>query len=132
MRLPAQKSRRSGRARPGVVLLEVLVAVTLFAVASAALLQATITSTRALERAQTAETELRRANAFFGAVALWGVDDLDRHLGDRIEGPWHLIIEHPAEMLYVVALADSSEKRVILQTVLFRPTAVNGVQAPSK
>ena len=72
-------------------------------------------------RAEAAETEIRRASAFMDAIALWPRADLDRHLGDRAEGPWRLIIDRPVPTLYLVVLTDSLSRRELLRTALYRP-----------
>lgn len=79
----------------------------------------------AIARARAVEAELRRASAFFDAIALWPRGDLDRHLGDHREGSWWLAIERPLPTLYSVTLTDSN-RAVVLRTWLFRrvPPAV--------
>jgi hypothetical protein len=100
----------------------VLVAATVFSFAGVSLLQATVDATRVLEHTRRSEQESRRADAFFHAVTLWDVEDLDRHLGERAEGPWRLMIQHPTQSLYVIALADSTDRRLRFRTIVFRAT----------
>lgn len=107
-------------ARPGAVLLEALVALTILAVAGAAVVALAADSARAVERAATADAAVQRASAFLDAVALWPREDLDRHLGTRGEGPWRMTVDRPVPTLYAVALADSGGRRVLLATVLYR------------
>jgi hypothetical protein len=116
-------SPRTHRPRRGVALLEVLIAVNVFAVAGVALLEATVATTHVLEHAHISEANLRRADAFFHAVTLWDVDALDRHLGERREGPWRLIVQRPTQNLYLITLADSMAESPIFRTVVFRATA---------
>ena len=108
------------RARHGAVLLEAIVALTILAIAGAAVVALAVDSARAIERAATADADAQRASALLDAVALWPREDLDRHLGTRDEGPWRMTVGRPTPTLYTVALADSSERRVLLSTVLFR------------
>src|SRR6185437_15184452 len=95
-----RRNRRRGRP-PGMVLLEVLVAMTILAVGGAAIVSL--------------------ASAFLDAVALWPRADLDRHLGVRAEGAWHLVVERPLPTLYQVTLTDSAHDHDILSTTLYRP-----------
>jgi type II secretory pathway pseudopilin PulG len=118
-----RRARRS--ARVGAVLLEVLVALTILSTAGAALIAMTVDAMRAVERARAADAELQRANAFFNAVALWPREDLDRHLGDRHQGKWIMRVDRPGSDLYVVELRDSTRRRVLLRTSLYRPEAAH-------
>src|SRR5690242_11607853 len=90
--MPIMLVRRWSKRRTGATLLEVLVAIVILATAGMALAARAAQTTNAFAAARGTETELRRASAFFDAIALWPRDDLDRHLGDRAEGPWRLTI----------------------------------------
>jgi hypothetical protein len=82
----------------------------------------------AVTRAHAAEREMRRANALLTAVSLWPRADLDRHLGDRREGPWSLRVDRLAPTLYTGVLSDSTRRRTLLATVLYRP--LESIDAP--
>lgn len=112
-------------ARPGVVLLEAIVAMTILAIAGGAVVALATDSARAVERAREADAATASASAFLDAIALWPREDLDRHLGARDEGGWQMIIDRPTPTLYAVTLADSAGKRVLLHTVLYRAEATN-------
>jgi type II secretory pathway component PulK len=105
----------------GAALLEALVALALLGtVASAAAWSAT-ESLRAVQRMHAREQEQRLAARFFTAVSLWPREDLDRHLGDRPQGPWRLRIARPIPAVYTVTLSDTvSGGVVLLQTALYR------------
>jgi type II secretory pathway pseudopilin PulG len=107
--------------RDGVVLLEVIVALTIITVAGLATVAVVRQAIDSARRAQESEAEIRRASAFMDAIALWPRADLDRHLGDRPEGAWRLVIDRPAPMLYLVALTDSLSRRELVRTALYRP-----------
>ena len=111
--------------RRGAVLLEAIVALTILAVAGAAVVALASDSARAVARAAAADETTQRASAFLDAVALWPREDLDRHLGARPEGEWRLIVERPTPTLYTVTLADSSASRSILRTILYRAEVKN-------
>lgn len=112
--------------RHGAALLEALVALTILAMAGASIVELATESSRALARARATEAELRRANALFNAVALWPREDLDRHLGDRAQGPWRMLVQRPMPTLYTVQLLDSARRREILRTTLYRRLPLQG------
>ena len=64
---------------------------------------------------------MRDASALLEAVALWPRADLDRHLGDRPQGAWRMQVDRPTPTLYVIVLADSTNRRELLRTTLYRP-----------
>jgi hypothetical protein len=109
------------RPRAGVVLLEAIVALTILTVAALATVAIVRQGIDSVRRAEDAEVEIRRASAFMNAIALWPRVDLDRHLGDRPEGPWRLVIDRPAPTLYLLALTDSLSRRELVRTALYRP-----------
>ncbi|HEY7877801.1 MAG TPA: prepilin-type N-terminal cleavage/methylation domain-containing protein [Gemmatimonadaceae bacterium] len=113
-------SRTDRRRRHGMVLLEVIVALTILAVGAIAMVTLGSASLHAVARADAADRDMRRANALFEAVALWPRTDLDRHLGDRPEGPWLLRVDRPLPTLYVVTLADTASGHLVLETSLYR------------
>jgi type II secretory pathway component PulJ len=106
--------------RDGVVLLEAIVAITILMVAGLASVAMVRQAVESVRLAQQSEAEIRKASTFMDAVALWPRADLDRHLGNRPEGPWRLAIDRPVPTLYLVALTDSSGRRELVRTALFR------------
>ncbi len=114
------------RARPGAVLLEVLVALAILSSAGIALVVEVREAQWSVERAQATEHEVVAASRLLEAVSLWPTDDLDRRLGSRSEGRWTLYIERVRPTLYLVTVADSSRTRPLLQTSLYRPGGVSG------
>ena len=117
---------RKARRRQGMVLLEAIVALTILAIAATTMVALSASSLDAVSRAERADAETRRASALLDAVALWPRADLDRHLGDRPEGPWDLRIDRPTSTLYVIALRDTATRALLLATSLYRPEAPNG------
>jgi hypothetical protein len=107
--------------RSGAVLLEAIIAVVILAIAGTAAVTLVSQSTDAVRRARIVDAEMRQANAFFQAVALWTRDDLDRRLGERPQGDWKLLIQRPTPTLYEVVLTDSAVTRELLRTTLYRP-----------
>jgi hypothetical protein len=102
------------------VLLEVIVALTILATGGAAMIALSSQSIDSLRRARAAEWETERASELLDAVALWPRQDLDRHLGDRAQGSWRLVVERPLPTLYTVTLMDSAGNQVLLATALYR------------
>ena len=112
---------RERRRRDGAALLEALVALVILATAGIAVTALAIESARVVQRAQATEAELRRADAFFTVVTLWPREDLDRHLGDHVQGPWRLRVGRLVPTLYTISLTDSLGARTLLRTALYRP-----------
>ena len=101
-------------------------ALTILSVAGLATLTASRQAADAVERAQRADDETRAASAFLDAVSLWPRADLDRHLGVRPEGRWHLRVDRPSPTIYRVALTDTSDVRVLLATSLYHAEGSRG------
>jgi len=115
------------RKRRGLVLLEVIVALTIFSVAGVSVVTMAASALSAMARAHQADVASQHANHFFDAVSLWPRADLDRHLGDRSEGPWRLRVERPIPTLYVVSLRDSATDRILFATSLYRPEPLHAM-----
>jgi type II secretory pathway pseudopilin PulG len=111
---------RKASLRRGMALLEAIVALTILAVGATTMVALAAASLGAVSRANDADAETRRADALLEAVSLWPRADLDRHLGDRMEGPWDLRVDRPSPTLYVVALRDTTNHAVLLSTSLYR------------
>ena len=109
------------RRRHGAVLLEALVALVIVASAGAGVAVLAVESSAAVQRTRATEAEQQRAEAYMTVVALWPRDDLDRHLGERAQGPWRLRVERPVPSIYTVTLSDSLGIRALLRTSLYRP-----------
>ena len=107
--------------RDGVALLEAIVALTIITIAALACVAMVRQGVESARHARESEAELRHASAFMEAVALWPRADLDRHLGRRPEGPWRLTIDRPVPTLYLVVLTDSTLRRELVRTALYRP-----------
>jgi hypothetical protein len=82
------------------------------------------TFTRTATRARGLDRAVRLGSAFLDAVSLWTRADLERHLGDRAEGPWRLRIDRPGHTLFTIVLRDSSGAE-LLSTSLFRADTSN-------
>jgi len=110
---------RSG-VRHGAVLLEVIVAMTIFAIASTATLARAAQARHAVALSMTSEDRLNAASAFLDHVVLWPREDLDRHLGTHPQAQWWLDVEHPVAELYTIAIVDSASHQKLLDTIVYR------------
>jgi hypothetical protein len=103
-----------------VVLLEAIVALTILTVAALASVAMVRQALDSVRHAQEVEEDVRKASAFMEAITLWPRADLDRHLGNRAEGPWRLSVDRPIPTLYLVAITDSFSRRELVRTALYR------------
>lgn len=108
------------RGERGLALLEAIVALAILSTAGLALAAQVRQTLAATSRIEQAELRIVEASRFLEAVSLWTRADLDRHLGDRPNGPWRLVVVRPAENLYDVAVRDSATRRTLVATSIYR------------
>lgn len=108
--------------RRGFTLIEVLAALLIFGSAMAILLGVASACSRAVKDTEVRARRVSAADALLEAVTLWPRGDLDRHLGERAEGEFVLVVDRPTDELYYVAVRDTgaSGNRVLLATSLYR------------
>jgi type II secretory pathway pseudopilin PulG len=106
----------------GASLLEAVVALAILGVAGSALATEVWQSLATVRRLHDAEERVLGASRFLEAVSLWPEADLDRHLGDRRNGPWQLVILRGNGGVYDVAIADSNGAP-LLSTAIHRSHA---------
>jgi type II secretory pathway pseudopilin PulG len=99
----------SGRAERGSALLEVLAALTIFALAAVGIVTLLAQTTDVERRAESVEQRLADQERLLVAVTLLTREDLDRRLGRRSAGPYVVEIQRPVRTLYrvTVALGDA-------------------------
>ena len=119
-RFIAMRNSMRARGRQGAVLLEVIVAMTIFAIASAATLARAIEARHVVALSLASEDRIDSASAFLDHVVLWTRDDFDRHLGTHPQGPWLLEVERPAVELYTIAVLDGKSHQRLLDTIVYR------------
>src|ERR1043166_88888 len=107
------------RAKPGMVLIEVVAAIAILGSVAAAYLALASRSMALVRRAIDHEVVVARAGDFLGVVSLWSRDDLLHHLGERREGPWILAIQGDGHRLFRATVMDSVRVPLV-STVLFR------------
>jgi prepilin-type N-terminal cleavage/methylation domain-containing protein len=108
----------------GFVLLEVLLALLLLGSAGVELAWLVRSAIAAEEHARTTEARTAPALTLMDYVSLWPRGDLDRHLGERPQGPWRVTIQRVSPQLYAVTIADSSAALTV-RTVLYRPPSAH-------
>ena len=104
----------------GVVLFETIVALTVLATVGTAGAWLASESMRAVIHTHRQEDRVRDASRFLTAVSLWLRDDLDRHLGRTVQGPWWMDVTRVRPTLYAVSLTDTLTRAVVLRTALYR------------
>jgi hypothetical protein len=102
--------------RRGASLLEAVTALAILGVFGSAIAMEVWQSLATVQRLHDAEERVLAAGRFLEAVALWPRADLDRHLGNRRNGPWRLTILGSGG-LYEVAIADSNGVPLLATTV---------------
>ena len=111
--------------RPGMALLEVIVAMTIFVTAALSTVAWVIQASGAVVRAGVVAAETDAASDYLDRIALWTREDLDRHLGPRRQGAWTVTVERTTPALYIVTMRDGGNSHTILRTVLYRPEVPN-------
>ena len=106
------------RSERGVILLEVLAAVTIIGLAGLALTELTTAGLRATEEARVREREVADADRLLTAYTLLNRPELDQRLGNRTVGPYVVNIQRPERSLYRIAVGD-------LITVVYRSDSTN-------
>ena len=109
--------------RRGATLLEALVALALLGTIGSAAAWSATEWLHGVERIHARESAQRAAARLLTAISLWPRDDLDRHLGERRQGPWRVRIDRPSPTIYAVSIADSTNGVTILKTALYREPA---------
>lgn len=107
------------RAQRGAVLLEVVAALTIFALAAVSGLSYLAQLGDAQDRVQAIERRLADQDRLLTAHTLLTRADLDRRLGVRAVGPWLVEIQRPRPTLYRIAVGDSAAFDLV--TLVFRP-----------
>lgn len=106
----------------GMVLFEVLVALTILAVAGLAIASAVGQASRSAEDLRVREGELRQAEQVLTRLALRDRHNLDLRIGQRREGRFITDVQRPRRDLYRLAVADSAAPELtLLVTAVYRP-----------
>jgi type II secretory pathway pseudopilin PulG len=111
-----------------MALLEVIVAITILAVAALSTVAWVSQAAATVVRAGEAAAEVDSASDYLDRIALWTRADLDRHLGARRQGDWTVTVERLTSELYMVTMRDSTDAHTILRTTLYRAEIPHVVQ----
>lgn len=114
-------SRRTLARRPGFTLIEVIAALAIFGSALLVLVSLSAGCGRAVAAAQDREDRITRASRLLAIVTLWPRADLDRHLGERGEGEFVLVVDRRTPELYTAAVRNSAGgEAMLLATSIYR------------
>lgn len=110
--------------RPGVALLEVLIAVTLIAVVGVAGVTLAHQAMRTLDGAMARETELQAASAVLTTLVTLPTHELlDRH-GESREGSFRVLVTSHEPALIRIAVLHGASRTPLLATTVHRPAGV--------
>jgi len=110
------------RGRSGVVLLEVLVALTLLTVSGLSILAVTSSAMDTQRQIAERERELVNAERVLAAHSLLTRQDLDLRLGERDVGAFTVTVQRPEPALYRISIAAANAPDIeALVTVVYRP-----------
>jgi len=121
-------TRRVHRPRRGVVLLEVIVAMTILIIAGCSAVVWVRQLSDSLAHTRLVTDEVVAASRYLDIIALWTREDLDRHLGERRQGRWRVRIDRPVPTIYGVAIEDSVGGKSLIRTWLYRTEPVRVAQ----
>ena len=109
------------RSERGVVLLEVLIALTILALAGIGMMETVGAGLRAERDARARETILATEERLLAALTLLNRTELDQRIGRRRIGEFVVDIQRPERTLYRVALMQNESPQVEdLVTVVYR------------
>jgi type II secretory pathway pseudopilin PulG len=103
----------------GAVLLEVVAALTIFALAAVSALSFLAQLTDTTARSQAVERRLADEDRLLTVYSLLTRPDLDRRLGRRAVGPYVVEVQRPRPEIYRVSVGDSAAPDLV--TLLLRP-----------
>jgi hypothetical protein len=100
-----------------------MVALAILAAAGVGILQLTRESAATVSHVRTAELNVAGAAAILDVLALSSREVLDQRLGQAVDGAWLVTLERQGAM-YRVTVSDTSSRRVLLETQIFRRAPV--------
>lgn len=112
------------RSECGIVLLEVLIALVIFATAGASLVTLVADAIHSVDGARARELQYQGAEGVLARLALRDRKGLDIRLGQRIEGGFLTDVQRPRPGLYRLAVNDTLAPEVeMFVTIVHRPEA---------
>lgn len=110
------------RSERGIVLLEVIIALTLLTVSGLSMIAVVSSGVESQRGVRMREHELQAAHRVMGAYALLTRADLDLRLGRRRVGAFQVGVQRPEAALYRVGISpEQAPDLELLVTVLYRP-----------
>lgn len=119
-RLRSGPLTRRLRIRRGSVLLETVAALAVLGIVAPAALLLSSDAIATARRASALDGEVRDAQRLISAISLWPSTDLDRHLGESVQGDWSLRVHRPTPHLYEVRIVDAVSGGLVLETAIYR------------
>jgi len=112
------------RSERGVVLLEVIIALTLLTVSGLSTMAIIASGLESQRQVRSRDRELQEADRVLAAYALLTRGDLDLRLGRRAIAEFQVGVQRPEPTLYRIGIAPGEAPDVeLLVTVLYRPVS---------
>ncbi len=110
--------------RRGSTLIEVLAATLILALSGLAAVDLVSNAAAAVSDDRRREREILDEDRLMSALSLLDRVDLDRRIGERVVGPYLVLIDRPEQALYRISLRRTESPTFEdLATVVFRPEA---------
>lgn len=112
------------RARPGMLLLEVMLGTLLLAIAGIALVTLLAQTVETVRTGRAVEHRTTLAVETLNRATLWSEVELESHIGRARMGLWDVEVTHPDLQLYTITVRDTATSVEILHTTVYRPRRV--------
>ncbi|HEU4722068.1 MAG TPA: type II secretion system protein [Gemmatimonadaceae bacterium] len=109
------------RARPGMVMLEVILGVAILGMVGVGLVTLLTQTVQTVRQGRAAERRTESAVQLLDRVILWSESELASRLGRSRMGVWNLDVATPRARLYTLAVLDTLSGATVLRTTVYRP-----------
>ena len=117
---------RTRRARRGVALLEVLIAIAILSLATITLTALAGQVAEAIPSVALREDQARRAGRLLSRYALLPADELERRVGRRLDGEFGVAVTRLRDTTYELSVFRPGMPGWILRTAVYRPALSAG------
>jgi prepilin-type N-terminal cleavage/methylation domain-containing protein len=124
MRVVRRTPRSPEVARRGVTLLEVLVALVVLGLVTAAWVGLSVQSTHTVAIYHSRELQMQRATRELDRLSLWPDERLRGRIGRTRQGAFLLTVTELAPSLYGVVVADVTSDAPLLRTAFYAPDTI--------